>query len=462
MTKKIKTLIASAAVLILLGGGYYGSIMYNKKKLESFAGDVTPPPKLGNLDGSKLARIDLPNLSLEKNGENWELVSLKDIPLSAEIELDQNVINGYSYALANVFAESVVEESPADISPYGLEHSSARITLSDFSGENAVYIVGDMTPSRSAYYVMQEGDPQVYAVSSSVINSLMFDLGSIRVKTLFPTFELSDLLKLRLESPETKLEIMAISDSLPVYMGMISSPYIVTSPYILQRAVNPEVFEQCIAPLNGLSIKIFVDDDPDSLVPYGLDKPVRLYVETTKGTVNLLIGNPLNGMHYAKTKDAPGVFMLEGLAPLIKASPFSFIDKFALIINIENVDTITITGGKTTLSAELQGTGDEAVFFLNGKKANTKSFRTWYGTVVSLLADAEYPGPARNPALDSSEEITISYELNNPSGAKTAITLIPYDRDYYTLLQEGTMEFLISRNQVRTIFETADTMIFEE
>ncbi len=462
MTRKMKTLIAAAALLVLLGGGYYGSTIYKKKTAEVSAGDFTPSPKLGKLSTSDLARIEMPDLTLEKQGENWELVSLNGAPPPAGIELDQDSITRYTYPLANVFVDDIVEEAPADISIYGLANPSARIAVADSSGKEDVYLFGDMNPSRNAYYVMQEGDPRVYLLSSYTADYLMFDLGSIRPKALFPVFEITDLSRMNIESSEANINIIAKPDFVPAYMGMVFSTHIMTSPYKLPRGVDSEAFQKCIEPLNGLSIDTFADDTPASLAPYGLDKPLRLYLETARGTVDLLIGNPVNDTHYAKRADAPGVFTLRGLAPLVEVTPFSLTDKFAFIVNIDNVDQITVTGGEIPLTVDFQGKGEEAVYSVNGKKAETKSFKAWYQATIGLLTDAEYPGPARNPALDSSEEITIAYKLNTPAGAQTAITLIPYDRDYYSLLQENTMEFLISRNQVRKMFAAADAIVFEE
>jgi hypothetical protein len=43
-----------------------------------------------------------------------------------------------------------------------------------------------------------------------------------------------------------------------------------------------------------------------------------------------------------------------------------------------------------------------------------------------------------------------------------AISLIPYNRDFYILDMNGTTEFLISRAQVQRIFDSADSMEYAE
>ena len=168
-------------------------------------------------------------------------------------------------------------------------------------------------------------------------------------------------------------------------------------------------------------------------------------------------------MYFAKLADAAAVFIVGGLDPILNIKPFALIDKFALLINIDLVEQLRVSGGERPLSADFQGQGDDAVFFLNGKKAETKSFKTWYQAVIGLLMDAEIPaGSQAGAATPGDGEIVVEYRLNDPPGQRVSISLVPFNRDFYVLKQEGTMEFLISRNQVRNIYETADKMIFED
>jgi hypothetical protein len=150
-----------------------------------------------------------------------------------------------------------------------------------------------------------------------------------------------------------------------------------------------------------------------------------------------------------------------GFEPVINTKPFTIVDKFALILNIDSVDRLVISeDGKALLTAELTGQGDEAVFTLNGRQTADKPFRNFYQAVIGLLADAEYSGP--RPSDRVSGIITIRYQMNTPPGQEMAISLIPHNRDFYILSVDGITEFLISRAQVRKIFESADSMEYAE
>ena len=461
MSGKTKTLIITLGVLILLGGGYYGSTVWKKKKAEASSSSFESAPRLGNLERSEIVRIEIPDLVLEKNEEIWELVSLHGTSPPAGIELDQNHINRMLWFLSSVWAERIVDDDPADLSAYGLDESPVWAIVSDSAGTSVVYLLGDMLPSRTSYYFTEEGDPKVYSVSLHTAENVAFTLDSIRDKSLFPAFEFHAMSRLRLENAQTIIDLVIRPESAPPYLDVPFSTHIMTSPYRLTRSVDNQALYELLVPLNNLRIDEFIDDHPQSLSPYGLDRPVRFFLEIGDTSVDLLIGNRIDQAHYAKLAAEPGVFTVSGLDTIVNLNPFELVNKFAHIINIDLVDEFTISGGDMPISAVFQGTGDDAVFFLNGKEAETSSFKTFYQRVIGLRIDADITDMAAGPQGAGTGNITIEFRLNTPSRAQSSITLLPFNRDFYALRQEGTMEFLISRNQIRRIFETANAVVFE-
>jgi hypothetical protein len=460
MTRKSKTLIAAFAVLALLGGGYYGAVAWKQKqaKAREPAAGASSSVSLANLESSKIVKIEIPRtgLFLEKKDGLWELSSPAG---AADIKLDQSKIEGALWSLGSVWAERVVDEEPEDLSAYGLDKALPRTVVTDSEGGRADFLVGDMTPSRSSYYVMTGEDPKVYTVSEYSVRNLLMDLDGIRDRSLLTSFEPQSLRRLILDTGKTRIDVSPKTEE---DTGVSSfSTYVLTSPYARKQGVDGEKFTEFLAPLQSLQIRDFIDDNPSSLAVYGLDKPARLYVETDAASLDLLLGNPAGDAYYARKADSAGVFTVAGLEPMINTGPFTIVDKFALILNIDSVDRFVVSeDGKALLTAEIRGKGDEAVFTLNGRRTIDKPFRTFYQAVIGLLADAEYSGP--RPSGSVSGVITIRYQLNTPPGQEKAINLIPYNRDFYILSMDGITEFLISRAQVRKIFESADSMEYVE
>ena len=468
MSRKAKTIIIVLAALVLLAGGYYGATAWQKYQAANapspyaYLYNSDPLPRLGNLDSYEIAKIEVPNMVLERINERWELISLDGRDPPEGVDLDQSMIRNMTYSLASIWVDRVLEDNPEDISIYGLDRPFLSAIVTESGGKSAEYLVGDMTPSRNSYYFMEKGDPAVYIISNYTAMSLLFDLDYIRQKSIFPNIDLSLMTQFRVESPDMNIAISIKEDELPPHLGSAFTSHIMTSPYELPRGVDNEALYKVFESLNNLQLGEIIEDSPASLVPYGLDKPVRFYIETIDDTLDLLIGDSVAGRRYAKLADSPRVFTLSGLDTVLSIKPFTLMDKFALLVNIITVDHLSVTGGgERPLSVDFQDPGEDwETFYLNGRRAETKSFKTFYQAVIGLLSDAEYPGPARNPAPQDSEPIVIEYELHTYPGERVFITLVPYDREFYALIQGGAMEFLISRNQVRRIWETADALIY--
>jgi hypothetical protein len=315
-----------------------------------------------------------------------------------------------------------------------------------------------MTPSRTSYYFMEEGNPMVYSVNSFSVGRLRFTLNDIRNRALFPALQFQEFTRLSIESPASLVEVKVLPDQHPPYLTFTFSRFIVSSPFQLPRGADSQALHDLLSPFNNLSIEEFAEDFPLSLTPYGLDDPVRVLLEFGSTSMELLIGNRTATGHYAKLPDAPGVFIVRGMAPAVYTWPFGLIDKFALLVNIDNVDRLLIREGERIISADILGEGENAIFSLNGRKAENRSFRAWFQNVISLRMDAEITGPGAG--MPGADEVSIEYLLR--TGERIAITLVPFSRDFYALSQEGTMEFLIARNQVRRIFDTIDTVVYED
>ena len=466
MTRKTITSIAALAAVALLIGGYFGAqawIKAHPKPSPYNFGNYPESPRLTEFDSSKITRIEnvSEGFAVERRDGNWVLVSAGDAPVE-RIKIEQGMISNKLWSISSIWAESLVDENPEDLSVFGLDNPKGRAIISDSDGNHAEFIFGNFTPSRTSYYIMMAGEPSVYTLSSYSADILLFSLDSIRDKSLLTSFDPSALSRLILEPrPEDNLSWKGRIDISPKdekdYLVTAFTSYVMTAPYSTMLGVDSEKFSNLLQSLVQIQIREFVDDNPASLAPYGLDKPGRLHAESPEETLDLLYGKSENGLRYAMVPGENSVFTLEGFEPVVGATPFSLMDKFAYIFNIDNVDSLKVTADGRTLEATIQGKGDEAVFHLNGRKTADKEFRAFYQAVIGLLIDAENTGP---PARGDGTDLVVEYRLNTPPGAQASLRLVPYNRDFYVLEKEGASEFLIARTQARRIFETADSMVY--
>ena len=213
--------------------------------------------------------------------------------------------------------------------------------------------------------------------------------------------------------------------------------------------------------------------NPASLAPFGLDKPHRVFIQAGDSSLNLLVGRAPEGSSnrlYAKLDTEPGVFTIDDASPALRALPFGLIDKFALIVGIDRIDTVTVAAGGKTFTGRVERTKETVTskdadgretskeetretYYFNGKKAEEKSFKDFYQACIGLVADAENPAPSRKAAA---ADIVIEYRLAGPAGQKTEVRLVPYNRDFYAVHRDGSADILVSRVQAGKIAEAAD------
>ena len=467
MTRKtITSIIALAAVAILIGG-YFGAQAWikahPKPSLYDFS-NYPESPRITEFDSGKINRIENrgEGFALIRNDGPWELASEK-IP-AGRVNLEQSLISNKLWSISSIWAEQMIEEAPQDLSVYGLDEPYGDVLIGDTEGTSVEFIFGNFTPTRTSRYMMVAGKPEVYTLSTYSIDILNFSLDSVRDKNLAAYLDPRSITHFILEPrPEDnpqgwgKIDITPKDES--YYLISTFTSFIMNSPFDNVCGVDSEKFGNILDAMQYLQIMEYVDDNPSSLAPYGLDRPGRLFAESPEGSLDILYGRNENGLYYAKYNGDDTVFSLGGLDQVVTPSPFSLIDKFAMIFSIDNVDSFTVTGDGEPLTATIQGKGDEAVFSLNGRKTADKEFRQFYQAVIGLLIDAEYNGPV-SPARGEGADWVVEYKLNTPAGVTASVRLIPYNRDFYILEREGTREFMIARTQARRIYEAVDKMVY--
>lgn len=458
MTKKQKTIAAAGALVVLLIGGYYGAKAYRTARFQKLTSSMDTAIPLAGLQSDKVVRIEVPTagLVLEKKEDTWVTV-----PESSFL-LDQDEISSLTWSLSNMRADKLIDEDPKDLAIYGLDSPKAHVVVRTSEGTGVEYFAGNMAPSKSGYYVMVGGDPKVYLAPSYPGERLYLTAGAVRDKKL-PTYEPAEVRHFVLESGGRKIEIESKPEGETLYSSFTS--HLLTSPYKTPRGIDPERFNAILSFFHGLTIRDFVDDNPASLAPYGLDRPSRVFVQDGTSSLHLLVGNRMDGANrlYAKLAASPAVFTIDDVGPALAAEPFDLVDKFAMIIGIDNVDMFTVKAEGKTLTGEIRREkatvdGQEETretYFLDGKKAEEKSFKDFYQSCIGLMVDAEHPSPS---AVSGAAEVVIEYRLNKPAGRTAAIRLLPYNRDFHALGRDGAVEFLVSRTQVNRIFEAAENI----
>ena len=188
MTKRTITIIIALVAVIGLTAGYFGVQAYfraNPRRLGDFDFSNLPPsPRLTEFNSQRLSRIEniTEGFALVRDGNIWSLEA-EDLPVES-IRINNSLINNRLWSLSSIWAENIIEEEPEDLAVYGLDNPVGRVLVGDMDGTTVEFIFGNLTPSRSSFYIMVAGSPAVYTLSTFSSDLLLFSLDSVRDKSL--------------------------------------------------------------------------------------------------------------------------------------------------------------------------------------------------------------------------------------------------------------------------------------
>ncbi|HKJ86773.1 MAG TPA: DUF4340 domain-containing protein [Spirochaetia bacterium] len=356
-----------------------------------------------------------------------------------------------------------------DLSEYGLAEPQASITVERDSGETQRILVGDQTPARDAFYVQRPDDPVVYTVFGSWINPFFTTLDALRVRAI-PQVSFETLERIRVDTltgRTIRVEKIPEWDEDPE-LGF--SVFAVTEPFTRRFQVNTNWLEELNTNLTELRIGTFVDDAPLNLERYGLATPeARVLVADEQTTLELLVGLETEGGRFAKFPDSPSVFVLSGIERIVAVRPYDTISAFALIINIDLVDSFVVEAPEATYRGDIERTeveGEEEpeeTYVLNGEPITEDLFKDLYQWAIGMQFDAEIPAAdlPSSAAIRTREPLaTITYSLNNDMGP-LSISFVPQNANFAAVVRDGESQFMIARAKIQRMLEAFEAAAAE-
>ncbi len=377
-----------------------------------------------------------------------------------DVAFDLQRVNRIVSGTASLTSRRVIGEVE-DLSEYGLAEPQATITVERDSGEAQRMLVGDQTPARDAFYVMRPDDPVVYTVFGSWINPFFTTLDALRVRAI-PQISFEALERIRVDTlagRTIRVEKVPEYDEDPE-LGF--SAFAVTEPFTRRFQVNTNWLEELNTNLGTLRIGTFVDDAPVNLERYGLASPeARVLVADERTTLELLVGLETEGGRFAKFPDSPSIFVLSGIEPVVTVRPYNTISAFALIVNIDLIDSFAVEGPEATYRGEIERVeveGEEdpkETYFLNGEQITEDLFKDLYQWAIGMQFDAEIPAaeiptPAQVEAREPLASIT--YTLNNDMGPLT-LSFAPLNANFAAVVRDGESQFMIARAKIRRMLD---------
>jgi hypothetical protein len=240
--------------------------------------------------------VDADRLTLERDGRKvtfakvagtWKVTE----PVQADAE--QTDLDELVNALANLRADELVAEKPADLKPFGL--STPEATWKAFAGDREVLslLVGAKEKAGPRVYAKTATGGAVALLPPALTNRVF---GEYRKRAIWSDLDASQIESLILSTGTANV----LFRKGPAGWTDAAKP---------GEAIDAAKMNETLAALAGLKAERYVADKDAKLGLYGLDKPRRVVVVTQKGggTKTLQIGGPVGGTDgkqvYAKVGD---------------------------------------------------------------------------------------------------------------------------------------------------------------
>ena len=266
MKKRTTRLAAGGMALLIALGGYGGLLFYNSQNTpeEETAGATL---SVVEIDTAQVTRLSYQNegeeIVLEKGGDGqWYWTGDPLFPVS------QTTVEMMLYPVGNLTATHTLKD-PQEPSAYGLD--PAQNTIQVWEGANQyTLLVGDESTMATGYYLMVEGQPEIYLTQSSLSESFAYPVNHLIQKEQVPY--VSQVLSVTVEQEGTTFR-MAKKD----YLENPLAAYTDTYAWYSDQPGTPPLESQLVQPIVDVLTNFAWGDcvtyNAGDLSPYGLDNP---------------------------------------------------------------------------------------------------------------------------------------------------------------------------------------------
>ena len=246
-----------------------------------------------NVKGISFTKGEI-TIALKRLGiDEWQMTA----PVNAKG--DASAVSGFVSFLNNLNFTRVVEESPKDLAPFGLDTPDLKIILSMKNGETKGVRVGDDHPMGNKVYLSLLNGSRVLAASVTK-NRLDRNVHDLRDKTI-----------LDFKTPQIK-KIEFIRNGKTLNLIKDKESWQVLENKIIAKGNETEI-TNLLNTIQAARIEQFVEEKPKQLTSYGLNNSkftVKLTTSKANEPLTLLIGKKTEHGFYAKTLPKENIFTI--------------------------------------------------------------------------------------------------------------------------------------------------------
>ena len=270
-----QTTAVLAALLIALGAFYYVYEVRmgpDREKAEGRKGRVFAAEP-ADVTEVEIKRTDS-TVKLKREGDGWQILE----PVKARG--DRGAVDETVTSVVTARVDREIEAEPKSLGDFGLDHPAAEVTLRLKDGKQVGLILGAKSPTGVWVYAREAGKVPVFVIGDSVLRDTTRPVADFRDKTVL-AFDQREVTGLEIDTRDDKIGL-----------EQADGRWKMTRPRALPA--DGDTVRDFLEKLRSARVKEFAADGPSSLEPFGLDKPVRLEIQTghdkDRATKTLLLG----------------------------------------------------------------------------------------------------------------------------------------------------------------------------
>src|SRR5262245_42352163 len=264
-----------AAILVALGAFYYVyeiRLGPEREKTEGRKG------RLFTAEPADVTEVDIKRpdgvVKLKRDADGWQILE----PVKGRG--DRGAVDETATSIVTARMDREIEAAPKAHADFGLDKPVAEITAKLKDGKALGLLLGAKSPTGVWVYAREADKPAVFVVGESVLRDTTRPVADFRDKTVL-AFDQKDV---------TGLEIVTREDTIAVEQA--DGRWRLTRPRALPA--DSDLIRDFLEKLRSARVKEFVAEAPPSLAPFGLDRPVKVAINTgrdkDRATKTLLLG----------------------------------------------------------------------------------------------------------------------------------------------------------------------------
>jgi uncharacterized protein DUF4340 len=338
-----QTTAALAVLVIALGVFYYVyevRLGPEREKNEGRKGRVfTFEPK-----DVTAARIQRGNevIRLTREGDGWQLQE----PVKARG--DRGAVDETVTSVVTARMDREIAAAPTDLGEFGLATPAAEVTLTLGDGKTRTLDLGAKSPTGVWVYAREKDRPAVFVVGDSVLRDATRPVADFRDKTVL-AFNRADV---------TAVTVVLRDETLAVEHR--DNRWTLTRPRTLPG--DTDTVTDFLDKLQGARVKTFVTESPPSLEPFGLERPVRIDVQTghdkDRATKTVLLGRvdaEKKGVYAMRPGETSVLLLPEDVWAAVPKTVAALRNRVVVAYDrdkLARLDVESARGGKVTLARQ--------------------------------------------------------------------------------------------------------------